>query len=136
MTTKGALLKFKSGRLCIPKDIFVERGDAIWKEGNVKSFLCWAFRGYSRVGRLAYQVTLPSDQVGMHNIFHISMLRKYIPNSNLVVEYKLLKIQEVLTYTEELVRILEWNEQVLHSKRIFIIRHYGAITESRKHPAH
>jgi hypothetical protein len=31
-----------------------------------------------RVERLAYRIALPSDLVGTHDIFHISMLRKYM----------------------------------------------------------
>lgn len=30
----------------------------------------------------------------MHDVFRVSMLRKYIPDSNLVIEYELSKIQE------------------------------------------
>lgn len=50
--------------------------------------------------RLVYRVALTSDLVGMHDVFRISMLRKYIPNPDLVMEYEPLKIQEGLTYTE------------------------------------
>jgi hypothetical protein len=41
---------------------------------------------------LAYRIALTSDLVGTHNIFHVSMLRKYIANLDVVVEYEPLEI--------------------------------------------
>ena len=38
-----------------------------------------------RKGRLAYMVALPLDLVETYDVFHVSVLRKYITNLNLVV---------------------------------------------------
>jgi hypothetical protein len=59
-----------------------------------------------RVGRLAYRIALPSDLVGTHDIFHVSILRKYITNPDVIVEYEPLQILEGLTY-EEPVKIVD-----------------------------
>jgi hypothetical protein len=45
-----------------------------------------------RVRRLAYRNTLPPDLVGTHDVFHVSMLRKYITNPDIIVECELLGI--------------------------------------------
>ena len=45
-----------------------------------------------KVGKLAYRVALPPDLVGTHDVFHLSMLRKYIANPDVIVEYKPLEI--------------------------------------------
>jgi hypothetical protein len=58
----------------------------------------------------------------MHDIFHVSMLRKYIPNPVLVVEYEHLGIEEELTYEEKPVRILDHNEKFLRTKTIPIVK--------------
>jgi hypothetical protein len=50
------------------------------------------------------------------------MLRKYIANPDVIVEYEQLKIQEGLTYVKELVKILDKKEQVLHTKTIPIVK--------------
>jgi hypothetical protein len=50
------------------------------------------------VGKLAYRIALPPDLVGMHDVFLVLMLRKYITNSDVIVEYESLGIQEGLTY--------------------------------------
>ncbi|GLT69305.1 hypothetical protein SLA2020_414640 [Shorea laevis] len=58
----------------------------------------------------------------MHDVFHVSMLRKYILNLDLVIAYEPLKIQEGLTYKEVLVQILDRKEQVLRTNTILIVK--------------
>jgi hypothetical protein len=74
------------------------------------------------VEKLAYRTALPPDLVGTHDVFHVSMLRKYITNPNVVVEYEPLKIQNGLTYIEEPVKIVDKKEQVLRTKTIPVIK--------------
>ena len=50
------------------------------------------------------------------------MLRKYIANPNVIVEYEPLKIQEGLTYVEESVKIVDKKDQVLRTKTIPIVK--------------
>jgi hypothetical protein len=75
-----------------------------------------------RVGRLAYRIALPSDLVETHDVFHVSMLRKYITNPDVIVEYAPLEIQNGLTYVEESVKIMDKKEQVLCTKTITIVK--------------
>jgi hypothetical protein len=74
------------------------------------------------VRRLAYRIALPPDLIETRDIFHVSMLRKYIANPDVIVEYKPLEIQEGLTYVEEPVKIMDKREQVLRTKTILIIK--------------
>jgi hypothetical protein len=71
--------------------------------------------------RLAYRVALPPDLVGTHDVFHMSMLRKYIANPDVIVECKLLEIQEGLTLWNP-VKIMDKKEQVLCTKMIPIVK--------------
>jgi hypothetical protein len=73
-------------------------------------------------GEVGIQDCLTPDLVGTHDIFHVSMLRKYIANPDVVVEYEPLEIQEGLTYMEEPVKIMDRKEQVLRSKTIPIVK--------------
>jgi hypothetical protein len=85
-----------------------------------------------KVRKLAYRVALPSDLAKMHDIFHVSMLRKYFPNPDLVVEYLPLEIQEELIYKE----CMDSGSQgtiVGTSRRFLSLRCYGATIESKKH---
>ena len=44
------------------------------------------FEILERVGIIAYRLALPSNLSGVHEVFHVSMLRKYTPDPTHVVE--------------------------------------------------
>jgi methyl coenzyme M reductase subunit C len=71
---------------------------------------------------VAYRIALPLDLVKTHVVFHVSMLRKYITNPDVIVEYEPLEIHEELTYVEEQVKIVDKKEQVLRTKTIPIVK--------------
>ena len=39
----------------------------------------------ARVGPVAYRLDIPSELSKVHNVFHVSMLRKYIPDPSHVL---------------------------------------------------
>ena len=80
------------------------------------------FEILERIGSAAYQVALPPALSKIHNVFHISNLRKYVPDSNHVIEYEPLQMQENLSYEEIPIKILDHKEQVLHTKTIPIVK--------------
>ena len=45
-----------------------------------------------RVGSLAYQLALPPELARIHNVFHVSMLRKYIADPSHVPEEQLISL--------------------------------------------
>jgi hypothetical protein len=92
------------------------------KKGRLSPRFVGPFEITQRVGKLAYRIALPPDLVGTHDIFHISMLRKYIANPDVIVEYEPLEIHEGLTYVEEPVKIMDKKEQVLRTKTIPIVK--------------
>ena len=47
----------------------------------------YPFEILERVGIVAYQLALPPSLSGVHDVFHVSMLRKYTPNPNHVVDW-------------------------------------------------
>jgi hypothetical protein len=92
------------------------------KKGKLSPRFVRPFEITQRVGKLAYRIALPLDLIGTHDVFHMSMLRKYIANPNVIVEYEPLEIQEGLTYVEEPVMIVDKKEQVLRTKTIPIVK--------------
>jgi hypothetical protein len=92
------------------------------KKGKLSPRFIRPFEITQKVGKLAYRVALPPDLIGTHDVFHVSMLRKYIVNPEVIVKYEPLGIQEGLTYVEEPVKIVDKKEQVLCTKTIPIIK--------------
>ena len=94
----------------------------IKKKGKLSPQFIGLFEITKRVEKLAYRIALPQDLVETHDVFHVSMLRKYITNLDVVVKYEPLEIQEGLTYVEEPVKIVDKKEQVLRTKTIPIVK--------------
>ncbi|XP_016649757.1 PREDICTED: uncharacterized protein LOC103331925 [Prunus mume] len=74
------------------------------------------------VGPVAYRLALPSDLSQLHDVFHVSMLRKYISDPSHVFEEQPIELQEDLTYVEQPVQILVWDMQVLRSREIPLVK--------------
>lgn len=84
--------------------------------------LCRTFRDNPERKQVGLLGCFSANLVGMHDVFHVSMLRKYIAYPDHFIEYKLLEIHEGLTYEEVPIRILDRKEKVLRIKRIPIVK--------------
>ncbi|RVW83186.1 Retrovirus-related Pol polyprotein from transposon RE2 [Vitis vinifera] len=71
------------------------------------------FEVLERVGILAYKLTLPPSLSKIHNVFHVSTLRKYIYDPSHVVELEPIQISEELTYEEVSFQIVDVMDKVL-----------------------
>jgi len=59
-----------------------------------------------KLNLVAYQLDLPVDLEHVHNMFHISQLRKYVPYPNLAIITELVKVTEDVAYEDCPVQIL------------------------------
>ena len=67
----------------IPKRGVVKFG----KRGKLSPRFIGHFEILERVGTVAYWLALPPSVSGVHEVFHVSMLRKYTPNPARVVDW-------------------------------------------------
>jgi hypothetical protein len=67
---------------------------------------------------LAYQLELLESLAGVHNVFHVSQLKKYLWVCEEQIPLEELTIKEDLTYEEYPVKILETVERVTRSRVI------------------
>ncbi|XP_058223142.1 uncharacterized protein LOC131332850 [Rhododendron vialii] len=75
-----------------------------------------------KIGEVAYRLALPPKLSGIHNVFHVSLLRKYEPDLSHVLEWSELELEADASYGEELIRILDLHEQVLRGRTIPLVR--------------
>ena len=55
---------------------------------------------YERVVTVAYRLALPPSMSGVHEVFHVSMLRKYTPDSARVVDWGQIEVGTDGTFEE------------------------------------
>ncbi|XP_022880950.1 uncharacterized protein LOC111398254 [Olea europaea var. sylvestris] len=70
------------------------------KKGKVSPRFIDPFEILEKIGNVAYRLALLPDLSAMHNVFHISMLRKYISDPNHLVNVQSLDVQSDMTYEE------------------------------------
>ncbi|KAG0480642.1 hypothetical protein HPP92_011500 [Vanilla planifolia] len=94
------------------------------KAGKLKPKFIGPFQILERVGQVAYRLALPPQLAGVHNVFHVSVLRRYIPDPSHVVNYidPNIEIQKELTYLEKPMRILDRQEKKLRNKVIPMVK--------------
>ena len=87
------------------------------------------FEILEKIGAVAYRLALPVQLAGVHNVFHVSMLRKYEPDASHVLNWQELDLQADASYDEGPREILDSKEQVLRGKTIRLVkvlwRHHG-----------
>jgi hypothetical protein len=77
------------------------------------------FQVLEKRGEVAYQLELPERLAGVHDVFHVSQLKKC--SSEVRVEHlplEELEVKDDLTYKEHPVKILDISERATHSKVI------------------
>ena len=65
------------------------------------------FEILERVGTVAYRLALPPSMIGVHEVFHVFMLRKYTPNPAHVVDWGQIEVDTDGTFEEGPVYILD-----------------------------
>ena len=64
---------------------------------------------------------LPS-LLGVHNVFHVSMLRKYVSDPTHVLSYEHLQLDQDLSYEEKPVQVLDRKDKVLRTKTVPLVK--------------
>ncbi|XP_073313508.1 uncharacterized protein [Primulina huaijiensis] len=91
------------------------------KKGKLSSSFIRPFEILEKVEALVYKVALPPNLPGIHNVFHISMLRKYVSNLSHVLNYEPLQLTPNMTYEEKSTHILGRQERMLRKKMIKMV---------------
>ena len=85
-----------------------------------------------RVGNVAYRVALPPNLSNLHDVFHVSQLRKYISDPSHVIHMDDVQVRDNLAVEAMPVRIADHEMKTLRSKEIALVKvvWLGAVGES------
>ncbi|XP_028053620.1 uncharacterized protein LOC114257986 [Camellia sinensis] len=88
------------------------------------------FEILERVNSVAYRLALPPELSQVHNVFHISMVRRHIRDPLHVIDHSGIRVNEDLGYEEKPIRIIDRQVKQLRNKSIPMVKiewneHYG-----------
>ncbi|XP_059302182.1 uncharacterized protein LOC132054138 [Lycium ferocissimum] len=75
-----------------------------------------------RIGKVAYELKLPSEMAMMHPVFHILILRFYKADLSHVLNHEEIEINEGLSYEEEPIQVMDRQVRRLRAKDVALVR--------------
>ncbi|KAA0047016.1 pol protein [Cucumis melo var. makuwa] len=117
-TTNAAIQKIRAPPM---KDVL-----KFEKNGKLSPRFVGSFEILELIGPVVYRLALPPTFSAVHDVFHVSVLRKYVADSTHVVDFEPLHINENLSYEEQPAREVK----MLRNKGITLVkilwRNHGA----------
>ena len=92
------------------------------KKGKLSPRFIGPFEILSRIGKVAYELALPPQMQHVHNVFHVSLLKKFNPDTKCIIENEPVEIEPDLSYIEQPVSILDRKDKVLRNKTVPLVR--------------
>ena len=92
------------------------------KRGKLNPRYIGPFRITERIGPVAYRLELPSEMGRIHNVFHVSMLRKYVSDPSHVLEAPPIELNEDLSFEVQAVGIVDQEIKELRNKVIPMVK--------------
>ena len=104
------------------------------KHENLSPRFIGPFEILERVSTVEYRLALPPSMSGVHEVFHVSMLRRYTTDPAHVVDWGEIEVDTDGTFEEAPMCILDSQDQVLRCKTMRLVRvlwqHHG-VEESK-----
>jgi hypothetical protein len=69
----------------------------------------------------SYMIPLPVS-IGVHNVFHVSLLKKYLNDPNHVIDWTMIKVDHEGEFWVELVCILDQKLKFLRNQEIDMVK--------------
>jgi hypothetical protein len=94
------------------------------KLGNsskLEAIYCVSFEILERIGTVDYMLALPASMI-IHNLFHVSFLKKYIPDANHVIVWNVIQVEQGSTFQVHLIRILDRKIKQLQNRAIGLVK--------------
>ena len=92
------------------------------KRGKLSPRFIRPFEILEMVGTVVYRLALPPNLSGVHEVFHVSMLRRYTPDPAHVMGWGKIEVDTDRTFEEGPMCIMDSRDQVLRRKTVRLVR--------------
>ena len=92
------------------------------KRGKLNPRYIGSFKILEKIGLVAYHLELPPKLDRIHNVFHVSMLRKYVPDPSDMLEAPPIELNEDLSFKVQLAGIVDQGMKELRNKIISMVK--------------
>ena len=92
------------------------------KKGKLSPRFVGPFEVLERIGLVAYRLALPPILAAMHNVFHVSILRKYTSYPTYIIVHETLPIRKDLSYEKKPIGIMARDVRRLRRREIPIVK--------------
>ncbi|KAK6123618.1 hypothetical protein DH2020_042636 [Rehmannia glutinosa] len=117
------------------KDLEFEVGDEVFlrlsprkglinpkKGGKLSPRYIGPYKILQRIGKLAYRLEIPAPYAGMHDVFHVSRLKKHQPDPEHIITRDTPPLMENLSYTERPIWIIDQQIRQLRKREIPMVK--------------
>ncbi|WMV43384.1 hypothetical protein MTR67_036769 [Solanum verrucosum] len=92
------------------------------KKGKLSPSYVGPYRILKRIGKVAYELELPADLATIHQVFHISLLKKCVGDPTSIVPLKSVALKDSLSYEDVPVEILDRQVRRLRNKEVASVK--------------
>ncbi|KAK5804072.1 hypothetical protein PVK06_031721 [Gossypium arboreum] len=92
------------------------------RKGKLTPRFIGSYEIVERIGPVAYRLGLPSELQRIHDVFHVSMLRKYRSDPSHIISTEDIEVRPDLSYEEEPVQILAREVKELRNKKVPLVK--------------
>ena len=107
----------------------MEENSKVWLERQVESKVIGPYEILELIGPVAYRLALHPELAKLHDVFHVSMLRRYRSDESHILPVQEIQVQEDLSYDKESKTILAREVKQLQNKQVPLVKvlwkHHG-----------
>ncbi|KAA3487716.1 pol protein [Gossypium australe] len=92
------------------------------RKGKLSPKFIGPYRVLKRVRPVAYQLELPSELSQIHDVFHVSMLRRYRSNPSHIVPVEEIEVRPNLSFEKKPVQIMDRDVKVFRRKSVPLVK--------------
>ncbi|WMV33635.1 hypothetical protein MTR67_027020 [Solanum verrucosum] len=92
------------------------------KKGKLSHRYIVPYRISKRISNVAHELELPQELATVHQVFHISMLKKCVGDPSLIIPIEDIGIMDSLSYEEISIQILDRQVRKLRTKEVASVK--------------